>query len=149
MRKRACPLALAILPAWACAEQGTLVSPGAVPYGGRSCGRGQSAGRCTRAAATRFGPGPSRSIPPRPARSRPRLAGEAPCRVIAGKNATVGLPYGPVTRGCPGAKQVCAVASGSQSIKGETTPELVRPADTMVETVASIDASPYITEPAS
>ena len=67
----------------------------------------------------------------------------------AGKNATVGLPYGLVTRGYPGAKHVRAFDSGSPSKKGETTPELVKPADTMVETMASIDASPYITEPAS
>jgi hypothetical protein len=82
-------------------------------------------------------------------RSRLRLADEALRWVIAGKNATVGLPYGLVTRGYPGAKHVRAFDSGSPSKKGETTPELVKPADTMVETMASIDASPYITEPAS
>lgn len=66
---------------------------------------------------------------------------------IACQKTIYDLPYGTITWDYPGAKQVYSFDAGCRSEKGDTALDIVSAADTVVETLASIDANPYITEP--
>jgi hypothetical protein len=59
------------------------------------------------------------------------------------------LPYGSVTWDYPGAKQVYSFDAGCRSEDGDAAMDIVSAASTIVETMASIDAKPYMTESAS
>jgi hypothetical protein len=57
------------------------------------------------------------------------------------------LPYGSMTWDYPGAKQTYAFDAGCRSEKGDAVQDVLTAADTVVETMARIDARPYIVEP--
>jgi hypothetical protein len=57
------------------------------------------------------------------------------------------LPYGTVVWDYPGARQTYAFDAGCRSEKADQAVEILGAADTVVETLAKIDANPYIVEP--
>ena len=57
------------------------------------------------------------------------------------------LPYGSVTWDYPGAKQVYAFDAGCRSEAGDEALDILGAASTVVETMARIDAKPYMIEP--
>jgi hypothetical protein len=58
------------------------------------------------------------------------------------------LPYGAITWDYPGAKQVYAFDAGCTSQEGEAVFQILGAASTIVETMARVDAKPYMIEPA-
>jgi hypothetical protein len=57
------------------------------------------------------------------------------------------LPYGSVTWDYPGAKQVYAFDAGCRSEAGDEALDILGAASTVVETMARINAKPYMIEP--
>jgi hypothetical protein len=67
---------------------------------------------------------------------------------IACKKEVFDLPYGSIVWDYPGAKQEYRFDAGCRSEKADEAQDILTAADTVVETLARIDARPYITEPA-
>jgi hypothetical protein len=73
--------------------------------------------------------------------AREATSGGISCRKI-----NFDLSYASITSTYPGAKQVYSFDAGYGSEKGDAALDLVSAADTVTETMASIDADPYITQ---
>lgn len=67
---------------------------------------------------------------------------------IACKKEIFDLPYGSIVWDYPGAKQEYRFDAGCRSQKADDAQDILTAADTVVETMARIDADPYVIEPA-
>lgn len=73
---------------------------------------------------------------------RAATRGGVPCREEA-----TDLPYGSITWNYPGARQDYSFHAGCRSAKADEVQDLLTAANSNVETLAKIEAKPYIVEP--
>lgn len=161
MRHRLLPLLLIGLAAPSVAGAPSAALAGPVSYEVRSWGRlllrwqvnPDGSGEIWRGVQSGKGPGPVR-------RFRLRLEGdalqtfarnvedvrEATRNGIPCDKEIYDLPYGSVTWDYPGGKQVYRFDAGCRSEKGDEALEILGAASSNVETLAKIDAKPYVIE---